>query len=120
MTRDYITGMLLWLLAIMIALLCNWQLAFGASVSLAWDHDGAEGYRLYMSESGQPLTRVWQGPEKTTALDLTEGKTYQFAVTAYSGSQESAQSDILQYTVPPEQKVIIVDGQPTALRIEFR
>ena len=120
MIRDYVIGMALWFMAIMIALLCNWQLAFGASVRLAWDHDGAEGYRLYMSESGQPMVQAWQGVEKSTALDLVEGVTYQFAVTAYTGKLESAQSDILQYTVPGPQQTIVVPGKPSAIRIEFK
>lgn len=112
-------GFVLWLAALLIAVAFNFAIA-GTTVRLAWDHDGAEGYRLYMGESGQPLTQVWQGPEKTTALDLVEGKTYQFAVTAYRGNLESAKSDILQYTVPEPQKVIVVPGKPAAIRIEFQ
>lgn len=111
-------GFVIWLTAVLIAVLIN--IAIAGTVRLAWDHDGAEGYRLYMGESGQPLTKVWQGPEKSTVIDLVEGKTYQFAVTAYSGNLESAQSDILQYTVPEPQKVIVVPGKPSSIRIEFQ
>ena len=108
------------LLFALLAIVIAFNFAVAGTVNLAWDHDGAEGYRLYMGESGQPLTQVWQGPEKTTALDLAVGKTYQFAVTAYRGNLESAKSDILQYTVPEPQKVIVVPGKPSAIRIEFQ
>lgn len=95
------------------------SIAWGATVRLAWDHDGAEGYRLYLAEFGQPIMQVWQGPEKTTSIQLAEGVQYWCAVTAYNGSLESVQSDILQFTVPGEQHTIIVPGRPSAIRIEF-
>ena len=74
--RDYLLGFVLWLLAVLVALVANWSLAFGGTVRLAWDHDGAEGYRLYMAELGQPLAKVWQGSEKSAQVDLVDGKEY--------------------------------------------
>ena len=59
---DYLfTATLIWALAVLFGLLLA-VVAYSASVKLAWDHDGAEGYRLYLAEMGQQLVMVWQGP----------------------------------------------------------
>lgn len=108
------------ILAAALVIVCC-SLAWGETIHLAWDHDGnVDGYRLYMAEQGSPLVTVWQGTEKTSGpISLQDGITYRFAVTAYSETHESTQSDILQYTAAPEQQVIIIPGRPKALRIEF-
>ena len=117
---DYLfTAALIWAIAVLLGLALA-AIAYSASVRLAWDHDGAEGYRLYLAEFGQPIIQVWQGPEKTTSIQLAEGVQYWCAVTAYNGAIESEQSDILQFTVPGEQHTIIVPGRPSAIRIEFK
>ena len=117
---DYLfTAALIWALAALLGLALA-AIAYSASVRLAWDHDGAEGYRLYLAEFGQPIIQVWQGPEKTTSIQLAEGVQYWCAVTAYNGTLESAQSDILQFIVPTTQGTIIVPGRPSAIRIEFQ
>lgn len=108
------------LVAIFLVSLAMAANAATTTVKLAWDHDGAEGYKLYMAEDGAAATKAWQGPEKTTSVSATVGKTYKFHVTAYNGELESAPSDILQYTVPEPQQTIIVPGKPSALHIEFQ
>ena len=95
------------------------SLAWSASIRLIWDHEGAEGYRLYLSEFSQPPIQVWQGPERTKDLDLIPGTQYWCYVTAFNGQLESAPSDILQFTVPTEQQTFVVPGRPSAIRIEF-
>lgn len=118
---DYLyTAVLVWAIMALLFCLLLVTIAYSASVKLAWDHDGAEGYRLYLAEMGQPIIQVWQGPEKTTSIQLAEGVQYWCAVTAYNGAIESEQSDILQFTVPGEQHTIIVPGRPSAIRIEFQ
>lgn len=92
--------------------------AYG-STTFIWDHGGAEGYRLYLSEYGKTRAQVWQGPEKTTTLDLEENKQYWCTVTTYKGDLESEHSEVLVFTVSLPQKTIVIPGKPSSITIKF-
>ncbi len=83
-----------------------------AQVTLQWDANDPSpaGYRLYQRTSGQSYdynSPVWSGTLTTAALDgLLEGTTYYYVVRAYSGSDESGDSNEVQFTPV----VIIVDS----------
>jgi len=100
----------------------------GAEVTLRWDaSDGASGYVLhYGNQSGTYDALVDVGSQvQHTVVDLAEGKSYYFAVTAYCDNDESGFSDEVMYTIvanlPPtadagpdrtaeEMSAVILDG----------
>lgn len=75
-------------------------------VTLAWDSNDPppEGYRLYCREEGQTYDYhnfVWQGDytfNSCTIDGLNENKTYYFVVHAYSGNEESGDSNEVRYS----------------------
>ena len=75
-----------------------------AQVTLQWDANDPSpaGYRLYQRTSGQSYdysSPVWSGTFTTATLDgLVEGTTYYYVVRAYSGSDESGDSNEVQFT----------------------
>ena len=75
-----------------------------AQVTLQWDANDPSpaGYRLYQRTSGQSYdynSPVWSGTLTTATLNgLIEGTTYYYVVRAYSGSDESGDSNEVQFT----------------------
>jgi len=75
-----------------------------AQVTLQWDANDPSpgGYRLYQRTSGQSYdysSPVWSGTITTATLDgLLEGTTYHYVVRAYSGGDESGDSNEVQFT----------------------
>ena len=80
--------------------------SFGAGVNLAWDHNteaDIAGYHVLLGvASGQYTQSIDAGPATTATIsDLSVGRTYFFAVTAYNTSGfESLPSSELSYFVP--------------------
>jgi hypothetical protein len=72
-------------------------------VTLAWTHDGAQGFRIFQRLDGQVYDYskpAWSGPEKTcTIKDLVPGQTYHFVARAFDGESESADSNEVTYRV---------------------
>ncbi len=82
--------------------------AMAAQITLAWDANEPtpDGYRLYQRSAGESFDYdqpVWTGSTTTAPIDdLTEGLTYYFVVRAYVGSDESGDSNEVEYTPPVE------------------
>ena len=74
------------------------------SVTLAWEPEsGVAGYKLYQGGASRNYTNVTDAGNLTqkTVSPLIAGRTYYFAVTAYSGAGvESDYSAEISYTVP--------------------
>ncbi len=74
-----------------------------AQVTLQWDANSPapEGYRLYQRLSGQDYNYaapVWNGAGTTCTIDgLAEGATYYFVVRAFDGSDQSGDSNEVQF-----------------------
>ena len=93
----------------LLALIVAPFVSFGAqSVTLAWDanppEDNVVGYRLYYGSTttGEYTASIdiSGGLLQTPVVDLVEGRTYYFALTAYNSCCESLFSDEVVYTVP--------------------
>jgi hypothetical protein len=81
------------------------QLHAAQNVTLTWDPDPASnlaGYRLYYGTSSGVYTQEIDVGNMTATLvsNLTEGRTYFFAVTAYNTAAESLPSNEVSYAVP--------------------
>jgi hypothetical protein len=81
------------------------QLHAAQNVTLKWDPNPASnlaGYRLYYGTSSGVYTQEINVGNTTATLvsNLTEGRTYFFAVTAYNTAAESFPSNEVSYTVP--------------------
>jgi hypothetical protein len=80
--------------------------AYDGKVTLACDPNDPvpEGCRSYRREAGQAYDYsqpAWQEDATPGTVEgLTEGVTYYFVVSAYAGSQESADSIEVSYTPP--------------------
>jgi hypothetical protein len=104
-----------WLLTLLLAIY-PLSTAGAASVTLAWDANSppVDGYRLFSRIAGEPYdysNPAWQGTATTCTLDQLEGgKTYYMVVRAYLGTLESADSNEVQYTSPPNQAPIANAG----------
>ena len=78
--------------------------ASAAQVTLQWDANDPvpASYRLYQREAGQSYdysSYAWSGEETTATLsDLTEGTTYYYVVRAFDGTNESGDSNEVEYT----------------------
>ncbi len=75
------------------------------SITLKWDPSRASdvaGYRLYYGTSSRGYTQKLDIGSSTVTLvsNLSEGRTYFFAVTAYNAGAESSPSNEVSYTVP--------------------
>jgi hypothetical protein len=74
-----------------------------AQVTLQWDANdpSPEGYRIYQRLSGQNYNYaapVWNGSGTTCTISgLAEGATYYFVVRAFQGSEQSGDSNEVQY-----------------------
>ncbi len=85
--------------------------ASAAQVTLQWDANDPTpvGYRLYQREAGQSYdysSLAWSGEGTTATLnDLAEGTTYYYVVRAYDGTNESGDSNEVEYA----SSVIFVD-----------
>ena len=95
------------LCAVGLLLLCACQ-GYAAQITLAWDDPNNNpatiaGYRLYYWQApGQTLASVDVGTQTTyTLTGLTAGQTYDFAVTAYTSTAESADSNVVNVAFPP-------------------
>jgi len=77
-----------------------------AEVALAWDANtepDLDGYKLYYGSSSRSYGYIIDVGNQTdfTVVDLVEGETYYFAVTAYNTTgYESTYSNEVVYTVP--------------------
>jgi hypothetical protein len=82
------------------------SLAGATHVSLAWDpvSPAPSGYRIFMRTSAGSYnfsTPTWQGPTTTCRVDqLQPGQTYSFIARAYASSNESVNSNEVNFTVP--------------------
>lgn len=78
--------------------------ANAAQVSLSWDPSSSniDGYRLYSKTNSQSDAQlVWAGSNtKTTVNNLVEGENYTFFVRSYNASEESIDSNHVQYMAP--------------------
>lgn len=88
--------------------------AHAAQVTLAWDPNNSapDGYRIYQRVAGQAYdytTPAWprtgDDPTQTTCTleNLADGTSYYFVVRAYEGSDESGDSNEINYVTPPSQ-----------------
>jgi len=99
--------------------------AMAADVTLAWDANTepeVTGYKLHWSTVNEiPFTDSVDVLNVTqyTITGLTENVTYFFAATAYSATQESQYSDILEYVVKPGRVIIRVLDRPKSIRAVF-
>ena len=98
--------------------------AWVADMTFAWDANtepDLAGYKVHWGLSSTiPFTdEVDVGNVLTHQLtDLVEGTTYFFAVTAYdTEGNESAYSDILEYTIAAERVVIRLIDSPKEVRV---
>jgi fibronectin type III domain protein len=81
------------------------QLHAAQNIMLNWDPNPAPnlaGYRIYYGTSSGVYTQEINVGNTTATLvsNLTEGRTYFFAVTAYNTAAESLPSNEVSYTVP--------------------
>jgi hypothetical protein len=89
-----------------IAALFYCSTANAAQVTLAWDpvQPAPEGYRLYSrTESGayNYAAPAWSGTTSTCTINnLADNTAYRFVVRAYVGSNQSGNSNEVQYTPP--------------------
>jgi hypothetical protein len=108
---------------LLVVLLTSYGLC--AEVNLAWDANATapEGYRIFMAQGDAPFdyaAPAWQGATTScTVADLAEGTTYRFVARAYVGALESADSNVVVYTVPVKEPAVIYQQQPRRLVIEF-
>src|SRR3989339_1017288 len=78
-----------------------------AQVTLAWNanNPAPEGYRLYQRLPGQAYnyaSPAWSGAGTTcTITNLADGTIYYFVVRAFQGSNQSGDSNELQYVTGP-------------------
>lgn len=77
---------------------------FAEQVTFAWDANSSspDGYRLFMRTEGQPYnynSPVWTGKATTCTVDQLENNAYYFVVRAYVGSNESLNSNEVEYKV---------------------
>lgn len=76
-----------------------------AQITLQWDASSPapEGYRLYQRLAGQNYNYnapVWNGGGTTCVIDgLAEGVTYYLVMRAFEGSDQSGDSNEVQYTI---------------------
>jgi hypothetical protein len=91
--------------------------ASAQSVTFAWDPaSGVSGYKLYQGGASRVYTNSVNtgSATQTTFSNLTVGKTYYFAATAYNSSGiESDYSTELSYTVPASGTPVITLTSPT-------
>ena len=95
------------ILTAIVILLITAVTSFAADVPLEWDENPSPyvvGYNLYFgTESGVYGTPVPVVDGTTVTIpDLLDGGKYYFAVSAYSETTESPQSEEISYTVPLE------------------
>jgi hypothetical protein len=99
--------------------------AISAQTTLAWDANDPvpDGYRIYQRTEGQAYDYsqpVWTGAGTTgTVNHLVEDTTYYFVVRAYSGTDESADSNEVSYFQSPPQvptySITVSDGPNGAI-----
>jgi len=75
-----------------------------SQVSLAWDPSDSDvdGYNVYMRSEGQAYdytSPAWSGTDTTCAIDQLEANTYYFVARAYAASNESTDSNEVEYKV---------------------
>jgi hypothetical protein len=91
-------------------------MAQAQSVTLAWDPvSGVSGYKLYQGGASHSYTNATDAGNVTqkTVSPLVAGRTYYFAVTAYSSSGiESDYSTEITYTVPTSTAPVITLTSP--------
>jgi hypothetical protein len=91
-------------LSLFFLLLLNYSILHASQVTLAWDPSDSdvEGYNLYMRVEGQTYdytSPVWSGPSTTCTIDQLEDNTYYFVARAYAASDESIDSNEVEYKV---------------------
>ena len=94
--------------------------------SLAWDHDGADGFVVYFTNQTDDYNYNVIGDVRECELgllNLTPGVEYTIYVTAYNDVDESGPSNIVVYTrvvfSPPTNVLPVVSpppGDPSGLR----
>ena len=75
-----------------------------SQVSLAWDPSDSDvdGYNVYMRSEGQSYdysSPAWSGSSTTCTIDQLEENTYYFVARAYASSNESTDSNEVEYKV---------------------
>lgn len=76
-------------------------------ITVAWDanNPSPEGYKLFQRTEGQAYDYdkpVYTGAAATATIDLEHEKTYYFVVRAYSGEDQSGDSNEITHTTPAE------------------
>jgi len=85
---------------------------YAAQVTLAWDPSDSdvEGYNLYMRVEGNTYdytSPAWSGDSTTCTIDQLDDGTYYFVARAYAASDESIDSNEVEYKV-------IINSEPVA------
>jgi len=94
--------------------------AYAAEIMLAWDRNpeaDIAGYKMHFgTSSGYYSSEIDVGNYTTCVIsDLSAGRTYYFAATAYNTSNiESGYSGEIQYTVPEDSAPVIPNEPPVA------
>ena len=111
-------------LFILLMLLLVPAFAFAGDMTFAWDANtepDLAGYKVHWGLSSViPFTdEIDVGNVLTYQLtDLVEGTTYFFAVTAYdTDDNESAYSNIIEYTIAADRVIIRVLDSPKQIRV---
>lgn len=111
------------LLIVFCALLIS-TVALAAEVTLSWDVPGdprVVGYNAYYGETNPPANILPAGANTSVLIsDLVIGTTYYFgAASLTAAGDESAMSDILEYTIQEASQTIFVPPKPRQIRLIF-
>ena len=95
-----------------------------AEVDLSWDAPGdarVVAYNAYFGETNPPTTAIPVGAATSVRItDLVIGTTYYFGATSLTATgDESAMSDILEYTIQEASQTIYVPPKPRQIRLIF-
>jgi hypothetical protein len=94
------------LLILLIVTLAGYGVSIAGQATIAWDANSPtpDGYRIFKRIAGTAYNYEapdWEGNGTTcTITELTPGRTYYFVARAYVGTDESGDSNEVEYTIP--------------------